>query len=227
MLVALAAILAGTALRAARADDERMSFSGPDTKLANAIVLRRSDFAANRNWSGGPVAPNVPFRPPCAPSVFDPKQSDTVMTGVAEARYELEGISFDNQVQVMKTERMAVLGWKRWAVPGFTRCLESGIRAAGGVPFSVRRVAVPNVGSFAAEYRVLIDFASGNRTAYDLLLISDGRVRLFVVTSASLGPAGQGPKALAEAEAELQAVEVALAEGIAKRVPSHHRVPIA
>ena len=84
-----------------------------------------------------------------------------------------------------------------------------------------------DIGSFATEYRALLDLPNGDRIAYDTILISAGRVRLLVVTSASLGPVDQGQKALAAAEAEIQAVEVAVAQGIARRVPSHHRAPIA
>ena len=75
--------------------------------------MRLTDFRADAGWKGGLVKNAKAFTGSHCPGLFDPKQSDLVITGVAMAGFTAAGAHLTSGAQVYQTERMAELDWDR------------------------------------------------------------------------------------------------------------------
>jgi hypothetical protein len=211
--VAAVALLAGGAgsPAATGGNQETLKLTPAGQASARAAVVHKTDL--NRNWVGGflqqPPDPHAQL--PCSGELrWSPKESDIVVTGAAEAHYDIPRVvELASFAQAVQTPEMAIRGWQRWATGMFIRCLRAAI-AAPGVPVTlVRRMSFPAIGSFRAAYRAIAGGQTQGRYQFvqDWILIAQECVRLqLVVTSYQVYEAG-----VAKLERRLAAVLAARA----------------
>jgi hypothetical protein len=102
---------------------QQIRFNAADQSAARAVVLRKSDLGSASDWKGGARKPDLSAAPSC-PN-YNPKQSDLVLTGIAETQFSQGTIVFDSEVQVLATPRMVRLDWQRsGSSPTFARRVE-------------------------------------------------------------------------------------------------------
>ncbi|MGZ8782685.1 MAG: hypothetical protein ACXWZB_04220 [Gaiellaceae bacterium] len=141
----LVVVLSAPALALAADTDPTKRFNAADQRKAVSIVLKRADFAGG--WKKVPSSPDSSAEASC-PN-YDPDQSDLVLTGEAQADFELaSGIpSVTSVANVYRTRREALAAWTRSARPALAPCLatilEREIEAAG------QKVAITKTGRFA------------------------------------------------------------------------------
>ena len=123
---------------AAVVDAPTVRITPADQARARAALLRRSDFGAG--WLGGPIKTS-PLSPPNCPG-FDPKESDLVVTGHADARYTTPGFELDQDVQVMKNAADVQTDFARSVSPKLARCLAYQLAKLKNV-LAVRVVQMP------------------------------------------------------------------------------------
>jgi hypothetical protein len=170
----------------AAADQEQIRLTAEGQAAAKRAILTRADFAHAPGWSGGPVKPNLKSNPPCAN--FEPKQSDLVVIGAAESRFDHPaGIRFETEAQVFQTQRMVELDWQRTVdAPGAVACdreLAMKQSTAKEKVISFNRVSFPRIATHAARFRVVIATTSQGRAVnvfQDLLLFAKGRTELTI-----------------------------------------------
>ena len=154
-VVALSLLLAQVAL----AEAPVSRFTAADQAAAKAVVLKARDVAAGMK---GGVEKNAeaPSATGC-PGLWEPRQSDLVITGVARSEFTGNGVRFSSTVQIYKTERMARLDWERTVVhPGVLPCLRKMIAADEDPAFtvvSVKRTQFPRIGRAAVRIRMIAD----------------------------------------------------------------------
>jgi len=156
----LAAALTGlvwtSAALAALVDAPTVKLTSADQSKARAALLRPTDFGAG--WLGGPIKTS-PLSPPNCPG-FDPKESDLVVTGHADARYTFKGVvavELDQDVQVLRSEQDVHSDFARTISPKLAKCLSyqlGGLKNVVGV--KVTRVPFPPTGAVSAVYRAEI-----------------------------------------------------------------------
>ena len=194
-LIAAATVVAIAALMlalAALADKEKIQLNATDQAFARATVLKKADLGTVGTWIGGAVKPDLSSTTPC--STFQPKQSDLVLTGVAETKYQQPGFEFDSEAQVLQTPEMVKLDWQRTVLaPQLLPCLRVGL--AKQVPstkatiVSVRRIAFPHITAQTAAIRALVDVKAGTspvpvRIFVDVVLVGRGRTEISLTTTA-------------------------------------------
>ena len=157
---------------------EQVAFTAAGQAAAKLVLIRKVDVGGG--WFGGvPTYANVPFPLPCPTYfAFAPKESDLVVNGAAEARWQAPGSLLNVDTHIMQTPEMAVLAWKRWSAAPLLECLRADVRDR---PFtklvSAERLTVPRIGAFAAAYRVTVS-SSGKRFVEDTILVASGRARI-------------------------------------------------
>jgi hypothetical protein len=106
---------------AALADPPTVRISSADQAKARGALLRRADLGAG--WVGGPIKTS-PLSPPNCPG-FDPKESDLVVSGHADARYTAKqaGVELDQDVQVLADEHAVRTDFARTISPRLAKCL--------------------------------------------------------------------------------------------------------
>jgi hypothetical protein len=118
--------------------------------------------------------------PPNCPG-FDPKESDFVVSGHADARYVFQqaGVELDQDVMVMDSPASVIEDFKRSISPRFAGCLALQLEKLPNVTSaSVVRVPFPPIGSVTAVYRALINVRSGGKRGTlvsDYVFFGDGR----------------------------------------------------
>lgn len=156
------AVAAGSAL-AATGDREQHKLNAADQAAAKSAVLVRSDLGTT-GWTGGAKKPNLSPPVPCAN--WNPKQSDLVLTGVAETDWKHAGVELDTEAQVLQTAAMVKLDWQRTVTdPHAIPCLESQLKKSlTGTPnvkfVSFKRISFPRIGTFSRAYLTTIDVTS-------------------------------------------------------------------
>ncbi len=176
---------------------EQIKFNAADQAAARATVVRRSDLRPSSGWSGGRVKPDLSPAPTC-PN-YHPKQSDLVLTGAAESRFQRGAVAIDSEVQVMQTRRMVRLDWQREILaPGTISCQRRTLAKSLGSTAKVvsfKRISFPHVARYTAVFRALIDVhVFGGRTSHlllDAVLIGRNRseISLTIMVPASARPA--------------------------------------
>ena len=183
----------GSAVAAPRAastghpGSERLRLTAVGRAAAGDAVLHADDLSG-AHWIGGLVEPQASPREelPCAGrGIFDPRESDIVVAGMAESDYRVDGfVDVDTSAQVVQTPTMAKNGWERWAQRGFVRCWRAEIASPGTVVSSVERVPFPHMGSFSAEYRAVYGPYPGPfEEVDDTILIAAACTRLRLTVS--------------------------------------------
>ena len=203
LVLAAAAAFSTAAAVFAGDNREQIRFNPADQAAARAATLRLADLGSS-GWTGGRVKPDLTPAPTCAD--YHPKQSDLVLTGAARSQYRQGAVTFDSEVQVLQTARMVALDWRRSVLPaGAVSCLRRKLAASLGPNaklVSYTRVAFPQVASYAAAFRAVIDVTAQGQTLrllVDVVLV--GRRRSEITLSVG-GPAS-GRSALTAAERRL------------------------
>ena len=162
LAVLAAAVAAGSAL-AATGDREQHEFNAADQAAAKSAVIVRADLGST-GWTGGAKKPDLSPPVPCAN--WNPKQSDLVLTGVAETDWKHAPIEIDTEAQVLQTAAMVKLDWQRTvADPHAIPCLESQLKkslaAAKTTKFvSFKRISFPHIGTYSRAYVTTVDVTS-------------------------------------------------------------------
>jgi hypothetical protein len=206
----VAAALIGLVFTAsALADSPTVRITSADQSRAVASLLRRSDFGAG--WTGGQV-PTAPLTAPNCPG-FDPKESDLVVTGHADARYSFPpaGVELDQDVQVLKSAEMVEKDFARSISPLLGRCLAYQLKRLKSVVAAARveRIPFPATGSVSAVYRATITRRSGGPDGTllsDYVFFGEGRVEYEFTVSAPVS-----------ARDQLQRFELVLAQILLRR----------
>jgi hypothetical protein len=205
----LAAALIGLAWTAAAlADAPTVRLTSADQALARSALLRTTDFGAG--WLGGPTKTS-PLTPPNCPG-FDPKESDLVVSGHADARYRYpaSGVEFDQDVQVLGSSDAVQTDFARTISPKLAQCLAYQLQQVPNViGAKVTRVQFPPTGTVSAVYRAEIAVQTQRgvaRLVSDYVFFGEGRVEYeFTVV------------APANARDQLTQFEVGLAQILLKR----------
>jgi hypothetical protein len=174
----LAAALFGLASSSATlADAPTVRISSADEAKARGALLRPSDFGAG--WSGGSIKTSM-LSPPDCPG-FDPKESDLVVTGHADSRYEFKaaGIELDQDVQVMSNAESVQTDFSRSISPGLAKCLTYQLgKVKTVVSVRITRLPFRPIGSVSAVYRaeIVVRTAKGEATLLsDYVFFGQGR----------------------------------------------------
>jgi hypothetical protein len=190
---------------------EQIRFNAADQASARAALLRRADLGPS-GWSGGPVKPDLSSTMRCPG--YEPKQSDLVLTGAAEADFRHSGLSIQSSAQVLKTRSMVARDWQRTVVaPKAFGCIRSMLTKtllSNQRLVSFKKLPFPRLTRYAAAYRAMIDFSSqGQHVLFlaDIVLVGRSRTEL---TLSIVAPAA--------ARASISKAEVRLARGVLARV---------
>jgi hypothetical protein len=187
---AMACLFATTAVAFAdNGNRQKIRFNAADQAAARAAVLRRSDLGSGADWDGGAKKPDLTKTDSC-PN-YDPKQSDLVLTGIAETQFTQGILAFDSEVQVLQTPRMVQLDWRRSVLaPGVLPCLRSTTTKglpAGATVVSLRRLPFPRVAPYTAAFRLITDVRAPSGTVrlfVDLVLFGSGRTESSLTATA-------------------------------------------
>jgi hypothetical protein len=176
LLAAALVALAPAALAAAAGP--RIKISNADQAWAVAALLQRADFGAG--WQGGPTRPDSLASPSCPG--FDPKQSDLVVTGHADARFSFVpgDVVLEQDVEVLASAAQVREDFARTIVPELVPCLAHQIEHSPNVASAqVQRVPFPTTGSASAAYRATVVFRGVHDPASllsDFIFFAEGRV---------------------------------------------------
>jgi len=181
-LAAAGAVLAGSP------GDERIARTAAGNAQAKAEVVRRADFG--KGWSGGFTKPDLRSHEPCS---YRPKQSDLVVVGAAESRWEKLTRAVDSQAQVLRTAAMAARDWRRTVIaPQELPCLRQSFRkllGSHGKLLSIRRVAFPHLAArtYAFRIRANVDDGAGGTVPFesDAVALSAGRNEVSLLLTAA------------------------------------------
>jgi hypothetical protein len=158
-----AALLLLATAATALADNPTVRIVKADQQRADKALLRRSDIGTI--WQGGAVPPTKLSAPSCPG--FNPKESDLIVTGHADARFTNTGASatLSQDVQVLKNEEAVRTDFDRTITPALGRCLAYQLRKAPNVvSVSVSRLSFPKLGTVTAAYRATLVVKNGSRT---------------------------------------------------------------
>lgn len=207
--VALLALTAAGTVLAVNPSKEKVAFTPVGRAQARAEVVHRSDVGAG--WLGGFRKPKLSSTlPGCS---YQPKQSDLVLIGAAESRWQKPPFLIDSVAQVLRTAAMVSLDWRRSVLapqvqPCLRRALAKSIGSNGRL-VSFRRVSFPEVARYVHAYRTVADVTTPNGSVaadVDLVVLGGGRNELTLTFT---GPAAE--------RTALRNAEVRLARRLARR----------
>lgn len=178
------ALVAAQAALAARAEAPVVRFTAADQAAAKAAVLKLTDFDPGAGWKGGLEKNAKAFIGDICPGLYDPKQADLVITGVAKSGFKAEGVQVSSGVQVYKTARMARLDWDRSVRdPASIACARKHALASlsPGMRFvSLKAISFPRVGERVTRHRLVLDVTPAGATKpvrllFDTVALGRGR----------------------------------------------------
>jgi len=199
-----------SAWRSGTPNREQVRLNRADQAAARAAVLRRGDLGSG--WTGGARKAPPPSTVTCPG--YQPKQSDLVRTGAAEARFQHTGLVIQSDAQVLKTRAMVARDWQRSvADPRSVSCIRYTL--AKQLPSNERLVsfgrhAFPKLAQYSAAYRMLVRVHAQGQTVdvvIDLVTVGRSRTELTLTLSAP-----------AAARNSLSAAEVRIASALLARV---------
>jgi hypothetical protein len=180
-LVVVGAVLAGNPGK------EKIARTPAGNAQAKTEVLHRADLGPG--WTGGFKKPDLSSTLPCS---YHPKQSDLVVIGAAETRWE-KSITYeiDSEADVLRTATMVRKDWRRTVVaPQVLPCLRQAftkLLGSRGSSVSVRRVAFPHLTTYTRAFRVgaVIQGANGPvRFESNFLAMGAGRSEVSLTLTA-------------------------------------------
>ncbi len=137
------------------ADAPSVKLTAADQQRAQSALLRRADFG--RDWQGGRVAAS-PLAAPGCPD-FDPKESDLVVSGHADADFAVPrfDLSFDQDVVVLASAAAVQTDFARTIQPQLSSCLAYQLEQEPGVTGQavVKAIPFPPTGDVCAAYRAV------------------------------------------------------------------------
>ncbi len=176
-----------SALGSAPPNREQIRFNPADQAAARAAVLRRVDLGS-AGWVGGATKPDLSSTMSC--SGYEPRQSDLVLTGAAEADFRRTGLDVRSVAQVLKTRSMVARDWRRTVVdPRALACLRHTVATqlrANQRLVSFRKIAFPRLARYAAAYRALIAVRAQGRSllvAVDVVVVGRSRTELTLTVA--------------------------------------------
>jgi len=210
LVAVVTSAVASSALQSGIPNRERVRLNRADQAAARAAVLRRGDLGSG--WTGGARKAPPPSTVTCPD--YQPKQSDLVRTGAAEARFQHTGLVLQTDAQVLKTRRMVARDWQRSvADPRSVDCLRHMLSKQ--LPSNERLVsfgrrAFPRLAKYSSAYRMLVRVHAQGRTVLvvvDLVVVGRSRTELTLTMSAP-----------AAARKALPAAEVRVARALLARL---------
>ncbi|MEI8105078.1 MAG: hypothetical protein WCH31_04445 [Actinomycetes bacterium] len=136
----------------ALADAPTMRINATDQARATSALLHRVDFG--HDWQGGQTRPSQLTAANCPG--FDPKESDLIVSGHAEARFAVPqfNVSFNQDVQVLTDAASVRTDFERTIQPELAGCLGYQIRKQAKVSnVTVARLTFPPTGNVSAAFR--------------------------------------------------------------------------
>jgi hypothetical protein len=199
-----------TCASGALADNPTVRISQADQTKAESSLLQLRDFGVG--WTGGKRTPAKLTSPHCPG--FDPKESDLVVSGHAEARfgYQRAGVVFDQDTQVLKNKQAVATDFARTIHPKLAGCLAYQLKRSGHgqvTSVKVQKLRFPKVGDVSAAYRAVVTVHSGKRVARivsDFIFFGSGRLEYSLNV---IAPATEG--------GQLVPFELAMAQILVKR----------
>jgi len=163
-----------------------------DQAWAVQTLLKTGDFGLG--WRGGLIRSARPVGPSCPG--FDPKASDLVVTGHANASFEnpRAGVQVSVDSQVLETIDDVRTDFARTILPPLPGCLAYQLELGRNIAaVTVVRLDFPKIGNVSAAYRATITVRMKGRTAKvlsDFLFFGNGRLEysLNVVAPARYRP---------------------------------------
>jgi hypothetical protein len=209
-LIPASVIVALVCASSALADNPTVRISQADQAKAESSLLQLRDFGVG--WTGGKRTPAKLTSPHCPG--FDPKESDLVVSGHAEARfgYQRAGVVFDQDTQVLKNKRAVATDFARTIQPKLADCLAYQLKRSGHgqvASVKVQKLPFPKVGDVSAAYRAVVVVKSGHRVARivsDFIFFGSGRLEYSLNV---IAPAAEGT--------QLVPFEQAMAQILVKR----------
>lgn len=208
LAVALAGALALALVQAALAEPPIVRLTAGDQAAAKRALIKLGDLA--EGWTRVPTNTNPADDGACP--LHEPKLSDLVVTGAADARFRAQPLLLVwSSVRVMQTPSMAELHWRRTVLdPGVLTCLRAS--EPGSTTISVKRLPFPKLAPRTARIRTVFD-VSGTygtaRMATDVIVLGRGRTELRL-----------GIGALYRHRGDLEEFEVRLAKLMLSRTPA-------
>jgi hypothetical protein len=151
-------VLASPAL----ADKPTVRLTKADQARAVSALLSLKDFTTG--WRGGRTKTH-PLTAPSCPG-FDPKESDLVVSGHADAAftYAPGEVTFNQDVQVLHSAAAVRTDFSRTIRPPLAGCLKYQLQKSKNVvQVKVARVDFPAIGSVSAAFRALLTLEEGKR----------------------------------------------------------------
>lgn len=190
--------VASSASQSGTPNREQVQLNRADQAAARGAVLRRGDLGPG--WTGGAIKPPPPSTLTCPG--YEPKQSDLVLTGAAEARFQHPGLMIQSNAQVLKTRAMVARDWHRSvADPRASSCLRHVLSKqlpSNERLVSFRQRAFPRLAHYAAAYRLLVRVHAQGKSVLvvvDLVVVGRSRTELTLTTSAPAAARGALPAA--------------------------------
>ncbi len=178
---------------AALADNPTVRITKGDQAKAVAALLHRADFGSG--WTGGPIKARSLTAPSCPG--FNPKESDLVVSGHADARYVFQkgDVELDQDVQVLKSAVAVRTDFSRTISPKLGQCLGIQLKKLPHVvSAAVARVSFPATGDVSAVYRATISVRDGKvkgKLVSDYVFFGAGRVEYEFTVVAPPGARAQ------------------------------------
>ena len=127
-------------------------------------MLRRADVG--KGWSGGFIKPDLNSALPCS---YHPKQSDLVVVGAAETRFDRQiAREIDSEAQVLRTAGMVRKDWRRTIIaPQVVPCLRKAFEkslGSNGKIVSLGVVPFPRLATYTRAFRIRASINSPNGT---------------------------------------------------------------
>ncbi len=167
-----------------------MRIDEADQALAARSLLRSSDFGVG--WGGGPTTPTKLHGPSCPG--FDPKVSDLVITGHANASFKNSraGVQVSLDTQVLESPEAVRTDFARTIQPQLADCLEHQFKQGPSnfASVSVEPLDFPRVGTSTAAYRATIVVRNAGRSAKvlsDFVFVGNGRMEYSINVVAPAG----------------------------------------
>jgi hypothetical protein len=206
-------LLALACTGAALADNPTVKINTADQAKADASLLRLKDFGVG--WTGGSTTRSKLTSPGCPG--FNPKESDLVVTGHADARFTNKsgGVVFGQDSQVLESADAVKTDFARTIQPKLADCLAYQLKSSGKgsvLSVSVRTLALPPIGTISAAYRATVLLKVQNQTVKyvsDYVFFGQGRYEFSVFVQA---PAVLG--------SQLVPFETMMAQILVKRAPT-------
>lgn len=187
---------AGLALAlATAAQANKTKLNAADQAAAKSSLLKLSELPAPFTWKGGITSSSGSSGSSFSCKGFNPKTSDLVTTGKADATFTAQGVQLQDHAEVLQSAQMVSNDFRRTFVPALLPCLSTTFARTitGLVVLKAGRVTFPQVAKYAAAYRIIFKITPKGKAAeegiVDFVALGAGRKELSLLFTAILGTA--------------------------------------